>query len=106
MLPPKTTAVTVPINLAVNPLSKAPNSLDEPTKIEFTAATRPRIWSGVLSCNIVCRITTEIPSTTPLINKAKTDNQKIVDNPKTIIHTPKAKMATSNFIPAFLFIGT
>lgn len=41
--PPKTTAVTVPINLAVKPLSNAPSSLDEPTKIEFTEETRPRM---------------------------------------------------------------
>jgi hypothetical protein len=38
MLPPKkTTAVTVPISFAVSPLSKAPNSFEEPTNIEFTA---------------------------------------------------------------------
>ena len=43
MLPPKTTAETVPISFAVKPLSKAPNSFEEPTNIEFTAATRPRM---------------------------------------------------------------
>jgi hypothetical protein len=42
MVPPKTTAVTVPISFAVTPLSNAPNSFDEPTKIEFTEATLPR----------------------------------------------------------------
>ena len=47
--PPKTTAGTVPINLAVKPLSKAPNSLDEPIKIELTEATRPLTSSGVFS---------------------------------------------------------
>ena len=51
--PPKTTAFTVPISFAVNPLSKAPSSLDEPTKIELTEATLPRTSSGVLSCYIV-----------------------------------------------------
>ena len=35
IVPPKTTAVTVPINFAVTPLSKAPNSLDEPTNMVF-----------------------------------------------------------------------
>ena len=33
---PKTTAFTTPNNLDVSPLSKAPNSFEEPTKIEFT----------------------------------------------------------------------
>ena len=42
-VPPKTTAVTVPINFAVTPLSKAPNSFDELTNIEFTDATLPLI---------------------------------------------------------------
>ena len=51
--PPKTTAFTVPISFAVKPLSKAPSSFDEPTKIELTEATLPRTSSGVLSCNIV-----------------------------------------------------
>jgi hypothetical protein len=39
---PKTTAVTVPINLAVTPLQKH-HSFEEPTNIEFTAETLPRI---------------------------------------------------------------
>ncbi len=43
IVPPNTTAVTVPINLAVTPLSKAPNSFEEPTNIEFTEDTRPRM---------------------------------------------------------------
>ena len=47
--PPKTTAGTVPINLAVKPLSKAPNSLDEPIKIELTEATLPLTSSGVFN---------------------------------------------------------
>ena len=53
IVPPKITAVTVPINLAVNPLSKAPSSLEEPTNIELTEDTRPLIWSGVFNCNMV-----------------------------------------------------
>ena len=47
IIPPKTTAGTVPINLAVNPLSNAPSSLDDPIKIEFTDATLPRTSFGV-----------------------------------------------------------
>ena len=106
IVPPKTTEVTVPINFAVKPLSKAPSSLEDPTKIEFTAATLPRMWSGVFNCKIVWRITTEIPSTTPLKNNAITESQKIVDIPKTIMQIPKAKIENNNFIPAFLFKGT
>jgi hypothetical protein len=38
-------------------------------------------------------ITTEIPSNTPLKNKAKSDTQNIVERPNTIIQIPKAKIA-------------
>ena len=93
------------MSLAVSPLSKAPNSFEEPTKIEFTEATRPRILSGVCNCRIVFRITTETPSKMPLKNIAITETQNHFDNPKTIIQTPKRKIADSNFIPAFLFNG-
>ena len=41
MRPPNTTAGTVPINLAVKPLSKAPISLEEVMKMELTEETRP-----------------------------------------------------------------
>ena len=51
--PPNTTAGTVPINFAVTPLSNAPNSLEDPTKIEFTEATLPLNSSGVFNCNMV-----------------------------------------------------
>ncbi|MEY4541804.1 MAG: hypothetical protein RLZZ306_3561, partial [Bacteroidota bacterium] len=47
MVPPKITDGTVPINLAASPDSKAPNSLEELTKMPFTDETRPRISSGV-----------------------------------------------------------
>ena len=105
MVPPNTTAVTVPINFAVNPLSKAPSSLDDPTNIELTEETLPRISSGVLSCKIVCLITIETPSVTPLKNKAITDTQKIEEIPKMIIQTQKPKIAANSFFPAALLIG-
>ena len=105
MLPPKTTAVTVPINFAVSPLSKAPSSLDDPTNMEFTEETLPRISSGVLSWRIVCLITIDTPSVTPLKNKATTEIQNIEETPKTIIQTPKPKIATNSFLPAALLIG-
>src|SRR5574343_1993059 len=50
-------------------------------------------------------MTTEIPSGTPLKNNATTDNQKLVDNPKTIIQTPNPKTANNNFLPAFCCNG-
>ena len=45
--PPKITDGTVPNNFAATPDSKAPNSLEELTKIPFTEDTLPRISSGV-----------------------------------------------------------
>ena len=93
------------MSLAVSPLSKAPNSFDEPTNIELTEATRPRILSGVFNCRIVWRTIIDIPSTAPLTNKAATESQKEVDNPKTIIQIPNPKTAISSFLPAFLCKG-
>ena len=103
--PPKITAGTVPINFAVAPLSKAPSSLDEPTKIEFTEATLPLNSSGVFNCKMVWRIIIETPSVSPYINKANTESQKISETPKTIIEIPKQKIAKSNFLPAFTVSG-
>ena len=76
---------------------------NEGMKMEFTEATLPLMWSGVCNCRIVFRITTETPSKTPLKNIAKTEIQKISDNPKIIIQIPNMKIAPNNFIPAFLF---
>ena len=104
IVPPKTTAVTVPISFAVTPLSKAPNSFEDPTNIEFTEDTRPRMWSGVLSCKIVCLMTIDTPSVTPLKNKATTEIQKTEESPNTIIHTPKLvvkKMSFNKFFNKF-----
>ena len=94
--PPKTTAVTVPISLAVKPLSKAPSSLEEPVNILSTEETLPRIASGVFNCIMVWRITIETPSVTPLKNNAKTEIQYTLDKPKTIIQIPNPNMAVSN----------
>ncbi len=54
---------------------------------------------------MVCLITIDTPSVTPLKNNATTEIQNIEDSPKIMIHTPNPKMAPSNFIPAFLLIG-
>ena len=103
--PPNTTAGTVPINFAVAPLSKAPNSFDEPTKIELTEATLPLNSSGVFNCKIVCLIIIETPSVNPYINRANTDSQKMSETPNTIIDIPKQNIAKSNFLPALLVSG-
>ena len=103
--PPKTTAGIVPIIFAVSPLSKAPSSLEDPTKIEFTEATLPLTSSGVFNCNMVCLIIIETPSVTPYKNKAITEIQKIEDTPNAIIERPKPKIANSNFLPALLVRG-
>jgi hypothetical protein len=47
MLPPKITDGINPINFAATPDSNDPNSFDDPRKILFTEATRPRISLGV-----------------------------------------------------------
>ena len=100
--PPKTTALIGPINFAVKPLSKAPSSFDEPTKIELTEPTLPLNSSGVFNCKIVCLIIIETPSVSPYINRANTDSQNMSETPNTIIDIPKQNMAKSNFLPAFL----
>ena len=105
MVPPKTTEATVPIKRAVTPLSKAPNSLEDPTKMAFTDATLPRMASGVRNCKMVSRIIMETPSVTPLKNKATTDSQKLPYNPKVKIQSPKPNTTDNNFMPAFLYNG-
>src|SRR5262249_3712099 len=45
--PPKSTEGTVPITLAASPDSNEPISFDDPMKMPFTEATRPRMSSGV-----------------------------------------------------------
>ena len=47
IMPPNATEGIKPISLAVMPDSNAPNSFDEPMKMLFTEATRPRMCSGV-----------------------------------------------------------
>ena len=48
-IPPATTEMTGPKSCAVTPDSKPPSSFDEPMNMEFTAETRPRISSGVMT---------------------------------------------------------
>ena len=104
-VPPKITAKGAPKSFAAIPLSKAPNSLDDPTNIELTAPTRPRISSGVFSCKMVCLITMEIPSKTPATNNTPTLSQNIFDIPKRIMVTPNPKTAIKSFLPVFFVMG-
>jgi hypothetical protein len=65
IVPPKTTQGIVPIQLATIPLSKAPSSFEEQTKIQFTAAILPRSASGESSLTIERRMTMLMPSKAP-----------------------------------------
>ena len=73
--PPLTTEKTGPNQWATSPDSNAPNSLDELIKIAFTAATRPRIESGVSNCISVPRTTTLTLSNAPARASMKNDSQ-------------------------------
>ena len=86
--PPNTTAATGPKRRAATPDSNAPISLDDPMKIAFTAETRPSKLRGVSVCNRVERITTLTLSNTPENSSNATDNGKLRDNPKPLMHIP------------------
>ena len=53
-----------------------------------TAATRPRMWSGVTSCTSVWRTNTETMSAPPSTASIATDSQRNVDRPNTSVATP------------------
>src|SRR4051794_38811256 len=86
--PPNTTDGTSPRKLAATPDSNSPSSLLEPMKMTLTAVTRPRIESGVRSCNTVCRITTLMLSAAPKTNRAVNDTANDVVTPKIIVAMP------------------
>lgn len=99
MHPPKITEGTVPINFAATPLSNWPNSLDEFINILFTLITLPLNSSGTLSCSMVLRTITLMPSMQPLISNAVNESQKLFDMAKTIMQIPKPNTAKNNFFP-------
>ena len=76
MQPPKITDGTSPSSFAARPDSNAPSSFDEPMKMPLIADTRPRMASGVASCRIVERITTDTPSHRPDANSNAADSHK------------------------------
>ncbi len=73
MHPPKITDGINPSSFAATPDSKEPISLDDPIKIAFTEATRPRISSGVISCIAVDLIITLMLSNIPLSMRRASD---------------------------------
>src|SRR5438128_11745570 len=89
-MPPATTEMTGPNSAAVNPDSSAPNSLDVPMKMLFTAETRPRISSGVTSCTMDPRMITLTLSNAPIRNNTTSENQNALDKPKMMVAMPKA----------------
>ena len=66
----------------------------------LTAATRPRIASGVRSWRTVERTTTEMLSAAPRQKSAASESGKLVERPKTMVATPKAATATRSVRPA------
>ena len=90
---PIQTERTVPSRVAATPLSKAPNSFDEPMKTVLTAATRPRIASGANSRVMARRTTTLMPSHMPATTSIANERMKLSDSAKAIMAQPKPAMA-------------
>ena len=97
--PPITTEPTGPNSAAVAPDSNSPSWLDAPMKIELTAATRPRMASGVSSCTKVWRVTTLTLSAAPVTASASSDRPKCSDRPNTTVATPNTATAPSSLPP-------
>src|SRR6266513_482254 len=103
-IPPPTTETTGPNNAAVKPDSSAPNSFEVPMKMLFTAETRPRISSGVISCTIEPRMITLTLSNAPIRNNKPSDNQSALDKPKRMVAMPQPVTHQIKVLPA-RFIG-
>ena len=54
----------------------------------FTAATRPRISSGVSACTMVWRMTTLIWSAAPLMASISMETISVPDRPKPTMESP------------------
>ena len=102
MQPPKITDGTSPRSFAASPDSNAPSSFDEPMKIPLIADTRPRIASGVASCRIVERSTTDTPSHTPEANSITTDSHRCCDSAKPMMHSAEAGDREQQHAPGML----
>jgi len=71
----------------------------------LTDDTRPRIASGVASCRMVERSTTEMPSKMPDSSRSDADSQNAVLRPKPIMQAPKPATETSRMRPALACSG-
>jgi len=90
---------------AVAPDSNSPSWLDAPMKMELTAATRPRMSSGVSSCVSVCRVTTLMLSAAPVKARASIDSHTDCDRPNTMVARPKAATDSSSRVPTWRCSG-
>lgn len=103
--PPNTIEGTKPITLAAIPDSRAPNSFDEPIKMPLIALMRPRIWSGVVSCIMLPRITTEIESQHPEMNKKNAQIQRLLEMPKAMMARPNPATERKRYFPESVNMG-
>ena len=101
MQPPNTTDGTSPSRRAATPDSNAPSSFDEPMKMPLIDDTRPRMWSGVTSCRMVERSTTDTPSHRPDSISIAADSQNQRDSAKPMMHSPNPATANSSSRPAW-----
>ena len=99
MIPPKTTAFTVPINRDVSPLSNAPNSLDEPTNMEFTEKQQSQLINQFIDntkeSKLVAQAALSATSTEFLMSVRKnpnTSNLNYTDIISAEIHKEKMKL--------------
>ena len=103
--PPNTTEPTGPHIDAVAPDSNSPSWLDAPMKMELTAATRPRMSSGVSSWSSVIRVTTLTLSAAPVTMRAPMESAILVERPKTKLAIPNTATATNIQRPTLRSIG-
>ena len=86
--PPTTTAPTAPIHSAMIPARNEPSWPDVPMNSELTAATRPRIGSGVVTWMSVWRTTELIMSPAPTSISDPIESATFSDRPNTIVIAP------------------
>ena len=103
--PPKTTEPMGPIAAAVAPDSNSPSSFEAPMNTPLTAATRPRISSGVSSCIKVKRMTTLMLSAAPATANSKMESPRWVDSPKPMLAKTKHSHSRQQFVAYPFFDG-
>ena len=73
--------------------------------MELTAATRPRMASGVSICTSICRTKTLIMSAAPSSASRNNDHQKLVDTPNNTVAMPKTSTPANIIGPTRRLIG-